>query len=208
MGSGKELERQLEIAKPGRAVGYRTGNPTNPAPPFGPIVSLRKRPSLRAVENSFEDLQVIVHFVNRDEGQRRERELAGAFDTAKPSPRCGRRVKRGNAFDDRLGYLAGGIGAGPGDVITNAFDVAGVLAGRRCPRRWTGGVNAPRFMPLWTRRGLPESLLMPRCYRLDRSQNAQRFMSVYVCVVMCVRAGHRADRTALSTHILRYVLER
>lgn len=44
--------------------------------------------------------------------------LNECFDTAKPSAMW-KRVTRGNAFDDCLGYAVSGIGAGLGDVVTD-----------------------------------------------------------------------------------------
>ena len=90
-------------------------------------ISPPRRPLLRTMQNS-QHLDLIAHFVYRDERQRSEHELASAFDTAKPSA-IRKRMKRCDAFDDCLGYAARGIGACLGDVITDPFEVIGSVRG-------------------------------------------------------------------------------
>ena len=82
-----------------------------------------RRPLLRAVKDS-QHLYFVVHFVNRDEGERREYELARTLNAARAST-IRKGVERFDAFDDCPGYPACGIGTGLGDVVTNAFEIIG-----------------------------------------------------------------------------------
>lgn len=78
------------------------------------------RPLLGPVQDS-QHLHFIVDFVNGNEGERHEHELAGAFDAAKPST-VRKGVERSDAFNHCLGYPAGSVGAGLSDVVKCARD--------------------------------------------------------------------------------------
>jgi len=70
-----------------------------------------------------------VYFIDSDEGQRSEQELASTFNAARASA-VWKRVERGDPFDDRLCYPACGIRTGPGDVVADALEIVGSV---RCP---------------------------------------------------------------------------
>ena len=78
-----------------------------------------RRPLLRAVKDS-QHLYFVVHFVNRDEGERREYELARTLNAARAST-----IRKVWSDSTPSGYPACGIGTGLGDVVTNAFEIIG-----------------------------------------------------------------------------------
>jgi len=65
-----------------------------------------------------------VYFVDGDEGQRSEQDLASTFNAARASA-IWKRVERGDSFDDRLRYPAYGIKTGLGDAIADALEIVG-----------------------------------------------------------------------------------
>ena len=71
-----------------------------------------------------QNVHLIVHFVDRDEGEWCEYQLASPCDPA-GAPAI-RQCREGcYAFDDRLGCPASGGRAVLDDVVTNVFEISG-----------------------------------------------------------------------------------
>jgi hypothetical protein len=84
---------------------------------------LPRRPLLRTVQNP-QDLYFFMNFVDRNERETDEAQLASSLDAAGAST-VRKGVERADAFDDCLRYATCGDRAGFGDVVTDSLEIVG-----------------------------------------------------------------------------------